>query len=115
MATSSVTDSSFQADVLGADRPVLVDFWDDWCGPCKALSPTLDLIGEELGDRVSIVKAKLDEAGESAQKYGVRHIPLLVLFKDGQEISRWERGAAPRSVIQGWLESALPSAETSAA
>lgn len=106
-ATASVTDSSFQADVIGASKPVLVDFWDDWCGPCKALSPTLDQIGEDLGDRVTIVKAKLDEAGETAQKYGVRSIPLLVLFKDGKEVSRWERGNAPRSVVQGWLESAL--------
>ncbi len=107
MATASVTDSSFEADVLGADKPVLVDFWEDWCGPCKALSPTLDQIGADLGDRVTIVKAKLDEAGEFAMKYGVRTIPLLVLFKDGQEVSRWERGNAPRSILQGWLESAL--------
>ena len=100
--------------MLDADGPVLVDFWEDWCGPCKALSPTLELIGTDLGDRVSIVKAKLDEAGESAQKYGVRHIPLLVLFKDGREVNRWEKGAAPRSVIQNWLEGALADAGANA-
>lgn len=107
MATASVTDSSFDADVLGASRPVLVDFWDDWCGPCKAIAPSLEAISEDLGERVTIVKAKLDEAGESASKYGVRAIPMLILFKDGQEAARWTRGAAPRNVLQNWLEGEL--------
>ena len=107
MATTSVTDTSFQADVLGADKPVLVDFWDDWCGPCKAIGPSLEQMSDELGDRVTIVKAKLDEAGEVATKYGVRSIPMLILFKGGQESARWIRGAAPRNVLQSWLEGAL--------
>lgn len=107
MALASVTDSTFQSDVIGASQPVLVDFWDDWCGPCKALTPTLEQISADLGDRVTIVKAKLDEAEESAGQYGVRAIPLLVLFKDGKEVDRWTRGNAPRSVVQGWLEGAL--------
>ena len=107
MALASVTDSSFEADVLGAPGPVLVDFWDEWCAPCKALGPTLEQIGAELGDRVTIVKAKLDEAGEAALKYGVRAIPLLVLFKDGQEVDRWREGNQPKRLVQAWLESAL--------
>jgi thioredoxin 1 len=107
MATTSVTDTSFQADVLGADKPVLVDFWDDWCGPCKAIGPSLEQMSDELGDRVSIVKAKLDEAGETAGKYGVRSIPMLILFNNGQETARWTRGAVPRNVLQSWLESEL--------
>jgi len=107
MATASVTDSSFDADVLGASQPVLVDFWDDWCGPCKAIAPSLEAISEDLGERVTIVKAKLDEAGEAASKYGVRAIPMLILFKDGQEAARWTRGAAPRNVLQNWLEGEL--------
>lgn len=107
MATTAVNDASFADQVLGASKPVLVDFWDDWCGPCKAIGPSLEQISEELGDRVTIVKAKLDESSAAAAKYGVRAIPLLVLFKDGQEAARWERGAAPRSVLQGWLEAAL--------
>lgn len=107
MATTSVTDTSFQADVLGSDKPVLVDFWDDWCGPCKAIGPSLEQISDELGDRVSIVKAKLDQAGEAAGKYGVRSIPMLILFRNGRETARWTRGAAPRNVLQGWLEGAL--------
>lgn len=107
MATTSVTDTSFQDDVLGASTPVLVDFWDEWCGPCRAIAPSLEQISEDLGDRVTIVKAKLDEAGEAASKYGVRAIPMLILFKGGQEAARWTGGAAPRNVLQGWLESAL--------
>jgi thioredoxin 1 len=107
MATTSVTDSSFQADVIQATKPVLVDFWDDWCGPCKMIGPSLEQMSEELGDRVTIVKAKLDEAGDVAGKYGVRSIPMLILFKGGEESARWVRGAAPRSVLQGWLESEL--------
>ena len=113
MATTSVTDSSFNADVLGASRPVLVDFWDDWCGPCKAIGPSLEQMSDELGERVTIVKAKLDEAGEAAAKYGVRSIPMLILFKDGQESARWTRGAVPRNILQSWLESALESSDMS--
>ncbi len=107
MALAAVTDTSFAADVLGAPGPVLVDFWDDWCGPCKAIAPSLEAMSDDLGDRVSIVKAKLDETGAAAAKYGVRSIPMLILFKDGQEAARWSRGAAPRQVLQGWLESEL--------
>jgi len=107
MATVSVTDSSFQADVLGSSKPVLVDFWDDWCAPCKMIAPSLEQISEDLGDRVTIAKAKLDEAGAAAGAYGVRSIPMLILFKDGQEVDRWVRGAAPKNVLQGWLEAAL--------
>lgn len=107
MATIAVSDTTFAADVLGASKPVLVDFWDDWCGPCKAIGPSLEQISEDLSDRVTIAKAKLDESGAAAAKYGVRAIPLLILFKDGQEAARWTRGAAPRNVLQGWLESEL--------
>jgi thioredoxin 1 len=109
MATTAVTDSSFNEDVLAASKPVLVDFWDDWCGPCKMIAPALEQMSDELGDRVAIVKAKLDETGEAAAKYGVRSIPMLILFKGGAESARWTRGAAPRSVLQSWLESELGS------
>ena len=107
MATASVTDESFEADVLGSATPVLVDFWAEWCGPCKMIAPSLEEIAGELEGRVTIVKANLDDAGEAATRYSVRTIPQLVLFKDGQEAARWTRGAAPRSVLQGWLEAEL--------
>jgi len=107
MATISVSDTSFNEAVLGAEKPVLVDFWDDWCGPCKAIGPALEQISDDLGDRVTIAKAKLDESADVAAKYGVRTIPMLILFKGGQESARWVRGAAPRNVLQGWLESEL--------
>ena len=110
MATAPVTDSSFDTDVLGAAKPVLVDFWDEWCGPCRAIGPSLEAISEELGDRVTIVKAKLDQTVEAATKYRVQTIPMLILFKNGQEAARWTRGAAPRNVLQGWLESELQAA-----
>lgn len=110
MALPSVTDTTFGADVLGADTPVLVDFWEDWCAPCKAIGPSLEQINDDLAGQVAIVKAKLDEAGEAAAKYNVRTIPMLVLFKHGQEVGRWSRGAAPKNVLQAWLEEALKEA-----
>jgi thioredoxin 1 len=107
MGTKSVTDESFQTDVIGSDKPVLVDFWADWCGPCRMIAPALEEIGRELQDKVTVVKANLDDAGDAASRYNVRTIPQLVLFKNGQEAARWSRGAAPKSVLQGWLEGAL--------
>ena len=107
MAVASVNDDTFQADVLGASTPVLVDFWAEWCGPCKMIAPSLDEISGELDGRVTIVKANLDDAGEAAIAYGVRTIPQLVLFEGGKEKARWTRGAAPKSVLKTWLEGEL--------
>jgi thioredoxin 1 len=107
MGTKSVTDESFHQDVIGSEKPVLVDFWADWCGPCKMIAPALEEIGRDLGDKVTIVKANLDDAGEAASRYNIRTIPQLVLFKGGTETARWSRGAAPKSVLQGWLEQQL--------
>jgi thioredoxin 1 len=107
MATKTITDESFQEDVLGSSQPVLVDFWADWCGPCKVIAPSLDEISREMEGRVVIAKANLDDAGEAATKYNIRTIPQLVLFKDGKETARWIRGAAPKNVLQGWLEQQL--------
>ncbi len=108
MATTSVTDTSFQADVLGAGKPVLVDFWAEWCGPCRMIAPALEELSDELGDKVSIVKLNIDENPEAPGKYGVRGIPTMILFKDGQPAAT-KVGAEPKSRIQAWLEDALQS------
>ena len=106
MATKSVTDQSFQTDVLGADRPVLVDFWAEWCGPCRMIAPALEEISGALGERLDIVKINIDENPETPGKYGVRGIPTMLLFKNG-EVAAQKVGAAPRSQIQQWIEAQL--------
>ena len=106
MATTKVTDDSFEEDVIGSSKPVLVDFWAEWCGPCRMIAPALEELSSELGDRVNIVKLNIDENPDAPTKYGVRGIPTMLLFKGGQPVAQ-KVGAAPRSQIQQWLESNL--------
>jgi len=106
MPTIAVTDASFAADVLSSDKPVLVDFWADWCGPCKMIAPALEEIAEELGDKVKIAKVDIMANTDTASNFGVQSIPLLVLFKDGQPVAQ-KLGAAPKGQLKQWLESAL--------
>ena len=106
MATKTVTDASFQADVLDSDKPVLVDFWAEWCGPCKMIAPALEEISSELGEKVTIAKMDIMENTGIPAEMGVQSIPLMVLFKDGQAVAR-KVGAAPKSQLKQWIESEL--------
>ena len=109
MGTRSVTDQSFATDVLGAGKPVLVDFWAEWCGPCRMIAPALEEIAGEIGEQVDIFKLNIDENPDTPTRYGVRGIPTMVLFKDGKPVAQ-KVGAAPRSQIQQWLEAEIKSA-----
>lgn len=106
MATKQITDASFEADVLNSDKPVLVDFWAEWCGPCKMIGPSLEELSEELGEQVSIVKLNIDENPEAPGSYGVRGIPTMILFKAGTPAAT-KVGAAPKGQIKGWLQGEL--------
>ncbi|MFK7941637.1 MAG: thioredoxin [Paracoccaceae bacterium] len=106
MATVAVTDESFESDVLNASTPVVVDFWAEWCGPCKQIGPALEEIAAEMGEQVTIVKVNIDDSPNAPSKYGVRGIPTLLLFKDGQVVDK-KVGAAPKRDIESWIASAL--------
>jgi thioredoxin 1 len=106
MATKAVGDNDFATEVLGSSKPVLVDFWAEWCGPCKMIGPSLEEISEELGEQVTIAKLNIDDHPDTPSKFGVRGIPTMILFKDGQVVDT-KVGAAPKAAIKGWLEAAL--------
>ena len=106
MATKAVGDHDFATEVLGSSKPVLVDFWAEWCGPCKMIGPSLEEISEELGEQVTIAKLNIDDHPDTPSKFGVRGIPTMILFKDGQIVDT-KVGAAPKAAIKGWLEGAL--------
>jgi thioredoxin 1 len=106
MATINVTDASFKADVLESGKPVLVDFWAEWCGPCKMIAPALEEISEELGEQVTIAKMDIMENTGVPGEIGVQSIPLMVLFKDGKAVAQ-KLGAAPKGQLKAWLEAEL--------
>ncbi|MBK6299052.1 MAG: thioredoxin TrxA [Sphingomonadales bacterium] len=106
MATKKITDQSFATDVINAGGPVLVDFWAEWCGPCKMIGPSLEEISDELAGKVTIAKINIDENPDAPSKYGVRGIPTMILFKDGAPAAT-KVGAAPKSALKGWLEGEL--------
>ena len=105
-APVKVSDASFQADVLNSKKPVVVDFWAEWCGPCRMIAPALEELSNELGEKVTIAKINIDENPDAPSKYGVRGIPTMILFKNGQPAAT-KVGAAPKSQLKGWLEGEL--------
>ena len=106
MSTKAITDASFQSDVLDSDTPVLVDFWAEWCGPCKMIGPSLEEISDELEGKVVIAKLNIDDHPDAPAKYGVRGIPTLMLFKDGQ-VAATRIGALAKGKLFEWVESVL--------
>lgn len=106
MASKSVNDNEFESEVLQSDSPVLVDFWAEWCGPCKALSPLIDEIAGEMDGKIKVVKVNIEEAPEAPTKYGVRGVPTLMLFKDGQVVDT-RVGGMPKAQLTEWVESAV--------
>ncbi len=105
MSTVAITDESFEKDVLQSSKPVLVDFWAEWCGPCKQIAPALEQISEELGAQVTVAKLNIEDSPTTPSKYGVRGIPTMMLFKDGQMASM-KVGAMPKQKIIEWLKEA---------
>lgn len=104
--TKPVTDASFEQDVLKATKPVLVDFWAEWCGPCRQIAPFLEDLSAELGDRIEVLKLNVDENPQTPGRYGVRGIPTLMVFKGGQ-VAATKIGAMPKSQLYSWVESVL--------
>jgi len=106
MAVGKTSDANFDADVLKSTAPVVVDFWAEWCGPCRMIAPALEEIAGALGDKVKIVKLNVDENPAVAAKYGIMSIPTLMLFKNGEIASR-QVGAAPKQKLQQWISGAV--------
>ena len=106
MPTKAVTDQSFESDVIKSELPTVVDFWAEWCGPCKQIGPSLEEISDEMGDALIVAKVNIDENPMTPSKYGVRGIPTLMLFKDG-EVAATKVGALPKGKLVEWIQSAI--------
>jgi thioredoxin len=106
MAVGKVSDATFESEVLKASGPVVVDFWAEWCGPCRMIAPALEEIAGSLGEKVKIVKLNVDENPQTAAKYNIQSIPTLMIFKNGDMSSR-QIGAAPKQKLEQWITAAV--------
>ena len=113
MPPLKVSDASFQNDVLGSKKPVVVDFWAEWCGPCRMIAPALEELATELQDRVTVAKLNIDESPQTPQRYGVRGVPTLMIFREGQ-VAATKVGALPKSKIKEWIETSISLPHASA-
>ncbi len=103
MSTKKITDENFEQEVIKSDKPVLVDFWAEWCGPCRQLSPIIDELAAEYGDKVTIAKVNIDDSPEAPSKYGVRGIPTMIFFKNGEAVAT-KVGAVQKTKLKEWID-----------
>ena len=106
MATINVTDASFEEEVLKSDKPVVLDFWAPWCGPCKQIGPSLEEISDEMADKITVAKINIDENPNTPTQFGVRGIPTMLVFKNG-EAAATKVGAVSKTAIVGWIEDSI--------
>ena len=102
MSTIAVTDDSFRDEVLNADTPVLVDFWAEWCAPCKAMTPALEAVAEDMAGKVKIAKVNIEDAPDTPMRYHIRNVPTMMIFKNGEVVST-KMGAMTRTKLEEWL------------